>query len=50
VLVITGILFGLGLLGLHWREKDLQAATAAEKDKGAPSVVAPADDSELAKV
>ena len=49
VIVITGVLFGLGLLLLHWREKDEMAAKAAEA--GGPVAVVPdQDDSELAKV
>jgi hypothetical protein len=47
VIVITGILFGLGLLALHWREKDEMAAEAA---KATPVVAKTPDDSELAKV
>jgi hypothetical protein len=51
VLVISGVLFGLGLLGLHWREKDLMAIEAAEKEKAARPVAVPeSGDSELAKV
>jgi hypothetical protein len=46
VIVITAILFGLGLLALHWREKDQMAAEAA---KGA-AVAAKTRDSELTKV
>lgn len=41
------ILFGLGLLGLHWREKDEMAAEAA---KAGPVAVPARDDSELTKV
>jgi hypothetical protein len=49
VIVISGVLFGLGLLLLHWREKDEMAAKAAEA--GGPVAVVPdQDDSELAKV
>ncbi len=48
VIVITGALFGLGLLLLHWREKDQMAAAAAEA--GGPVAVPDRDDSELAKV
>jgi hypothetical protein len=44
---ISLILFGLGLLALHWREKDEQAAEAA---KAGPVAVPARDDSELAKV
>jgi hypothetical protein len=47
VIVISAILFGLGLLALHWREKDEMAAEAA---KAAPAAVPARDDSELAKV
>jgi hypothetical protein len=51
VLVITTILFLLGLLMLHWREKDLQAAKAAEEaEKARPVGVAESDESELTKV
>lgn len=48
VIVITGLLFGLGLLMLHWREKDEMAAKAAEA--GGPVAVPDPDESELAKV
>jgi hypothetical protein len=41
------ILFALGLLGLHWREKDEMALEAA---KAAPTAVPARDDSELTKV
>jgi hypothetical protein len=41
------ILFGLGLLCLHWREKDEMAAEAA---KAGPVAVPDRDESELAKV
>ena len=44
---ISSILFGLGLLSLHWREKDQMAAEAA---KAGPVAVPAKDDSELAKV
>ena len=44
---ISLILFGLGLLALHWREKDAMAAEAA---KAGPVAVPAKDDSELAKV
>jgi hypothetical protein len=44
---ISLILFGLGLLALHWREKDEMAAEAA---KAGPVAVPAEDDSELAKV
>ena len=45
---ISLILFGLGLLALHWREKDQMAAEAAKA--GPVAVPAKDDDSELAKV
>jgi hypothetical protein len=45
------VLFGLGLLALHWREKDQYALEQEEKAKAAGPVVVPeADDSELTKV
>jgi hypothetical protein len=44
---ISLILFGLGLLALHWREKDELAVEAA---KAGPVAVPARDDSELAKV
>ena len=51
VLVIVSVLFGLGLLALHWREKDEMAAqAAAEAEKNGPAAVKKPDDSELAKV
>lgn len=51
VLVICTILFGLGLLLLHWREKDQHEAEAAEKAAAArPKAVAERDDAELTKV
>ena len=43
------LLFLLGLLALHWREKDQMAAEAA-KQAPSPVAVSEADDSELAKV
>lgn len=43
------ILFGLGLLCLHWRERDEQEAEAAKKGP-APVAVPDKDDSDLAKV
>jgi hypothetical protein len=49
VLVITAILFGLGLLMLHWREKDEYAAEHPE-ESGRPVAVADRDESELTKV
>jgi hypothetical protein len=49
-LVISALLFGLGLLCLHWREKDLAAIKAAEEAAKAPKPVPTPDDSELAKV
>jgi hypothetical protein len=45
--VISAILFGLGLLALHWREKD---EMAAEAEKSGPVAVPARDESELAKV
>ena len=45
--LIALILFGLGLLALHWREKDEMAREAA---KAGPVAVPARDDSELAKV
>jgi hypothetical protein len=51
VLVITTILFGLGLLMLHWREKDeYEAAEAAKRAAAGPVAVRDRDDSELTKV
>ena len=47
VIVITTILFGLGLLALHWREKDEMERARAE---AGPAVVPARDDSELTKV
>ena len=47
VIVITTILFGLGLLALHWREKD---EMELEKAKAGPVAVPARDDSELTKV
>ena len=47
VILISGILFGLGLLMLHWREKDEMAAEAA---KAAEVAEKTRDDSELTKV
>jgi hypothetical protein len=47
VIVITGILFGLGLLALHWREKDEMALAQA---KAGPAAVPARTDSELTKV
>jgi len=49
VLVITGVLFGLGLLMLHWREKDEHEAKAAAEAKAARPV-AVSDEPELTKV
>ena len=48
--VISAIAFGLGLLMLHWREKDLMVAKAAEEAAKAPKRAPVPDDSELAKV
>jgi hypothetical protein len=50
VIVITGLLFGLGLLLLHWREKDEYAAAEAAKAEAAGPVAVPDKDDELAKV
>jgi hypothetical protein len=51
VFVIPGILFGLGLLMLHWREKDEHAAEEAAKAAAAGPVAVPEpDESDLAKV
>ena len=47
VIVITAILFGLGLLVLHWREKD---EMAREQAAAGPAAVPARDDSELTKV
>ena len=47
VIVITAILFGLGLLALHWREKDEMELARA---KAGPAAVPARDDSELTKV
>jgi hypothetical protein len=48
VLIISSVLFGLGLLGLHWREKD--EAEAAEAAKSKPVAVGDRSESELTKV
>jgi hypothetical protein len=45
--IMSVLLFGLGLLGLHWREKDQMALEAA---KAGPVAVPARDDSELTKV
>jgi hypothetical protein len=51
VLVISAILFGLGLLLLHWREKDeYEAEEAAKRAAAGPVAVSAPDDSELTKV
>ena len=51
VFVITAILFGLGLLMLHWREKDEHAAAEAAKAEAAGPVAVPnPDEPELTKV
>jgi hypothetical protein len=50
VIVITGLLFGLGLLLLHWREKDEYAAARAAEAEAAGPVAVPDKDDELAKV
>jgi hypothetical protein len=47
VLVISAILFGVGLLALHWREKD---EMEAEAEKNRPAAVKKPDDAELTKV
>jgi hypothetical protein len=47
VFLITLALFGLGLLMLHWREKDAMELEAA---KNRPAAVPARDDSELTKV
>ena len=47
VIVISAILFGLGLLALHWREKD---EMALEQAKAGAVAVQARDDSELTKV
>jgi hypothetical protein len=47
VIVITAILFGLGLLALHWREKDEMERAKAE---AGPVAVLARDASELTKV
>ena len=47
VFCMSLLLFGLGLLGLHWREKDEMALEAA---KAGPVAVPARDDAELAKV
>ena len=49
VFIIASILFGLGLLMLHWREKDEHAAKAAAEAKTAKPVGA-SDEPELTKV
>ena len=49
VFVIVSILFGLGLLMLHWREKDQHAAAAAAKAAAEGPVAVP-DEPELSKV
>jgi len=51
VIVITGLLFGLGLLMLHWREKDeMELQAAAEAEAARPVAVPDRDESELTKV
>jgi hypothetical protein len=47
VIAITAILFGLGLLALHWREKD---EMERERAKAGPAAVPARDQSELTKV
>ena len=50
-LFISVILFGLGLLALHWREKDEQALEAEAKAAASgPVAVTESDESELTKV
>jgi hypothetical protein len=36
--ISSGVLFGLGLLGLHWRERD-EAERARQQETGAPAPV-----------
>lgn len=48
--LLFSVLFGLGLLCLHWREKDIMEAKAAEEAAKAPKPAPTPDDSELAKV
>jgi len=47
VIAMTAILFGLGLLALHWREKD---EMERERANAGPVAVPTRDDSELTKV
>jgi hypothetical protein len=47
VIAMSAILFGLGLLALHWREKD---EMERERAKAGPVAVPTRDDSELTKV
>jgi hypothetical protein len=48
--VLSALCFGLGLLCLHWREKDLAAAKRASEAAKRPEPVPAPDDPELAKV
>ena len=48
MIVITTILFGLGLLMLHWREKDEHGAGEGRRPE--PAAVPARDESELTKV
>ena len=48
--VISAIAFGLGLLMLHWREKDLAEAKAAAEAAKKPKTAPTPDEPELAKV
>jgi hypothetical protein len=48
--VISAVLFGLGLLCLHWRERDLEELQAAAEAAKAPKPAPSPDDSELVKV
>jgi hypothetical protein len=48
--VISGLAFGLGLLMLHWREKDLAEAKAAAEAAKTPKSAPTPDEPELAKV
>jgi hypothetical protein len=48
--VLSALCFGLGLLCLHWREKDVAAAKRASEAAKRPEPVPAPDDPELAKV